>query len=250
MLRYLLPAVALCTAVSTAHARDFGLERFADIVSRKYPGYSVFAPFIEAPSGNDPLHFQSGYLGSVWRATREKGRTQGGTYSHGDLGVYCNPNQAVMPAPRNTLRIHDWRYKTEITFTGEFTVSGARPEDTIFKLSAIDAKYIEDVTVDIKNAVKYTAPFDILTNWSNDALTRCPSFNKVLVAAIAGDVTVKIYFVAGVSATLQFDIASKVKANLGFNVTPVQIGTTDKPAMQLTEGNQIFAVTVLPAPLR
>lgn len=248
MFRYLLSAAALFASVSIANARDLGLERFADIVNTVYPGYGVFAPFVEAPSGSDPLHMQSGYLGSVWKTTKERGRSQGATYAHNSID-YCNPREAVMPPPRNTVRVQNWRYKTEITLTGELTVSGAKPEDTIFKLSAIDAKYIKDVTVDIKNTVKYSAPYDVLQGWSNEALTRCP-FNSVLVSAIAGDVSMKIYFVAGVSATLQFDIASKVKANLGFNVTPVQIGTADKPAMLLTEGNQIFAVAVRPAPLR
>jgi|SRR4051794_26952387 hypothetical protein len=250
MFRYFLSAAVLCAAVSTANARDFGLERFADIVNTVYSGYGVFAPFVEAPSGSDPLHLQSGYLGSVWKTTRDRARSQGASYAHGNI-EYCNPSQALMPPPRNTVRVQNWRYKTEITLTGEFTVSGARPEDTIFKLSAIDAKYIKDVTVDIKNAVRYSAPYDVLQGWSSEVLARpfC-SFNSVLVSAIAGDVSVKIYFIAGVSATLQFDIASKVKANLGFKVQPVQIGDPDKPAMLLTEGNQIFAVAVRPAPLR
>ena len=155
-----------------------------------------------------------------------------------------------MPAP-----VIPCAYKTGVTrpkspSLANLLCRAQDPRTPFSKLSAIDAKYIKDVTVDIKNAVKYTAPFDILMNWSNEALARCPSFNKVLTSTIAGDLTVKIYFVAGVSATLQFDIASKVKANLGFNVTPMQIGTPNKPAMVLTEGNQIFAVMVLPAPLR
>ncbi|MEW6452756.1 MAG: hypothetical protein AB1490_19045 [Pseudomonadota bacterium] len=252
MLKHFAAAAALCAAVSTANARDFGLERFASIVNTIYPGYSVFAPFVEAPSGADPLHLQMGYVGSVWNMGADRGRGgSGSTYSHGDFN-YCNPIQAVMPPARNTARVQNWRYRTEITLTGDFTVTGATPNDTIFKLTAIDAKYINSVTVDIKNTVRYSVPYDVLKNWSSEALARCPTLgaNRVLTSAIAGDVTVKIYFVAGVSATLQFDIASKVKANLGFNVTPVQIGTDTAPAMVLTEGNQIFAIAAQPAPLR
>ncbi len=250
MLKHFAAAAALCAAVSTANARDFGLERFADIVNTIYPGYYVFSPFIEAPAANDTPHFNAGYIGSVWNMGAEKGRNRGGTYNHGDFS-YCNPMQAVMPQPRNTARVQNWLYKTEIRGTGEFTVSGATPSDTIFKLTAIDAKYINSVTVDIKNTARYTLPYNVLKDWSSAALASCPTLgaNRVLMSAIAGDVTVKIYFVAGVSATLQFDIASKVKANLGFNVTPVQIGTDTAPAMVLTEGNQIFAVAVRPTPL-
>jgi hypothetical protein len=251
MLKKLLSsAICLCAAISTANARDFGLERLADIVSTVYPGYSVFAPFVEVPASIDILHLQMGYLGSVWDMKADRGRKRGSSYSHGDFGKYCNPPKAVMPPPQNTVRVQDWRYKTEITVTGEFTVSGATPADTIFKLTAIDAKYIKDVTLDVKNAVRYTIPYNILKTWSSEALSLCPTFNRILASAIAGDVTVKLYFVAGVSAMLQFNIASKVNANLGFKVFPVQIGDADKPAMLLTGGNQIFAISAQPAPLR
>ena len=82
----------LGTGLGSAQARDFGYEKFADVVSQVYGSqYGVIVPFFQMPDANDTDRQAEGYPGSVWNFSRRQGTNKGGTiYTH--LDQYCNPD--------------------------------------------------------------------------------------------------------------------------------------------------------------
>jgi hypothetical protein len=250
-LRYFfaLPAV-LAIGVGGAQARDFGYEKFADVVSQVYGSqYGVVVPFFQMPDASDTTHQQEGYPGAVWNFAVTKGRNRGTIYTQGDM--YCPPDPAPAPFANNTTRINNWLYRFEISGGGQFTVSGATPTDVIFQLNALDAQYITSYAIAIANTKHYYLPYNVLKDATSRAAAKCgPNFAYGLTSVIAGDVTIKVYFVAGVSSDVIFNIGSHIKANLHFKVEGKLGDSETNPVLVFTEGQQVFAISALPLPLK
>jgi hypothetical protein len=250
-LRYffaLLPV--LVSGVGVAQARDFGYEKFADVVSQVYGSqYGAVVPFFQMPDASDTTHQQEGYPGAVWNFGVAKGRNRGTIYTQTDQ--YCPPEPAPAPFANNTTRVNNWLYRNEISATGQFTVSGATPTDVIFQLTALDAQYITSYAIAITNTKHYYLPYNVLKDATSRAATKCgPNFAYALTSVIAGDVSIKVYFIAGVSSDLVFNIGSHVKANLHLKAEGKLGDSEGNPVLVFTEGQQVFAIGATPLPLK
>jgi hypothetical protein len=118
------------SGVNSADARDFGYEKFADVVNQVYRGqYGVIVPFFEMPDATDTARQAEGNPGSIWNFAVEKGRNGGTIYVHADR--YCNPSPTPAPIKGGMARVKNWLYRSEISAGGDFTVSGATPTDVI-----------------------------------------------------------------------------------------------------------------------
>ena len=78
-MRILLALLAILgIGARSADARDFGYEKFSDVVSQVYGSqYGVVVPFFEMPDASDTARLAEGYPGSVWNFAVAKGRTAG-----------------------------------------------------------------------------------------------------------------------------------------------------------------------------
>jgi hypothetical protein len=241
---------ALVAGVGGAEARDFGYEKFADVVSQVYGSqYGVVVPFFQMPDASDTTHQQEGNPGAVWNFGVAKGRSRGTIYTQSDM--YCPPDPAPAPFANNTTRINNWLYRTELSATGQFTVSGATPSDVIFQLTALDAQYITSYSIAITNTRHYYLPYNMLKDATSRAAAKCgPNFAYALMSVIAGDVSIKVYFVAGVSSDVIFNIGSHIKANLHFKAEGKLGDSETNPVLVFTEGQQVFAISASPLPLK
>ena len=85
-----LIGAGLGVSLGSAQARDFGYEKFADVVAQVYGSqYGAIVPFFEMPDAGDTARQAEGYPGSVWNFSVAKGRNKGTIYTHVDQ--YCNP---------------------------------------------------------------------------------------------------------------------------------------------------------------
>jgi hypothetical protein len=238
------------SGVGSADARDFGYEKFADVINQVYRGqYGVIVPFFEMPDATDTARQAEGYPGSIWNFAVEKGRNGSTIYVHADR--YCNPNPTPTPITGGMARVRNWLYRNEISASGDFTVSGATPADVIFKLSAIDAKYINSYAIEITNTKRYYLPFNTLKDASIRAAGSCgPDFAYALTGVLAGDVTIKVFFIAGVSSDLAFNIGTHIKAGLHLKAEGKLGESEGNPVLIFTEGQKAFAVRAERLPLR
>ena len=155
---------------SQSFARDFGYEKFADAVRAVYgDGYGVITPFDDITSpADDPTRRGEGYPGQIWNFVSVPGRNRGLIYQHND--VYCPvPGGGPAPIIVGTTQFKNWLYRTEIGLTGDFTVTGATANDVVFKLSALDAKYINSFGVQILNVKRYYLPRNDLIDATKQA---------------------------------------------------------------------------------
>jgi hypothetical protein len=243
--------LACMFACDAAAARDLGYERFSDVVANVYgSGYAVLVPFFEMPDAtSDPTHSAEGYPGSIWSFGIARGRKNGLIYTQQDR--YCNPDQLPMPIGQNTTRLQDYLYRFELSASGDFTVTGATPQDEIFKLTALDAKYIDSLGIDIKSTKRYYLPYNLLKDSFRRAADQCGSdFAYGLDSVLAGDVTIKVYFVVGVSSQAALNIGDHIKANLHLKAQQQLGGSEDKPVLIFSEGVKAFAVRAEPLPAR
>ena len=236
--------------LGSADARDFGFERFADVVSQVYGSqYGAVVPFFEMPDASDTARQAEGYPGSIWNFAVASGRNRGTIYTHADQ--YCNPIPTPAPLASGTTRVNNWLYRFEISGGGDFTVSGATPADVIFKLSAIDAKYINSYAIEINNTKRYYLPYNLLKDAASRATASCgPNFAYALTSVIAGDITIKVYFIAGVSSNIALNIGSHIQANLHFKAEGKLGDSEGKPVLIFTEGQKAFAVRADRLPLK
>jgi hypothetical protein len=148
--------------------------------------------------------------------------------------------------------VSNWLYRSEIAAGGDFTVTGATPTDVIFQLTALDAKYITSYAISITNTKRYYLPYNVLKDATSRAAASCTStsYAYALTGVIAGDVTIKIYFIAGVSSDLAFNIGSHIKANLHLKVEGKLGDSEGNPVLIFTEGQRAFAIRADPLPLK
>jgi len=233
-----------------AQARDFGYEKFADVVAQVYGSqYGVIVPFFQMPDASDTDRQAEGYPGSIWNFGAAKGRNKGTIYTHQDQ--YCNPTPAPALLSSGTTQVNNWLYRTELSAGGDFTVTGATPADVIFQLTALDAKYINSFSIAITNTRRYYLPYNILKDATSRAAVSCgPNFAYGLESVIAGDVTIKIFFVAGVSSGVVFNIRDHIKANLHFKAEGKLGDSETNPVLVFTEGQKAFAIRAEPLPLK
>lgn len=233
----------------SADARDFGYEKFADVVSQVYGSqYGVVVPFFELPDASDTARLAEGYPGSVWNFAVAKGRTSGSIYTQADQ--YCNPVPLPAPLSSGTTRVKSWLYRVEMSAGAGFTVTGASESDVIFKLNALDAKYIDSFAIEIANTRRYYLPYNLLKDAASRAVVSCgPNFAYALTSVIAGDVTIKVFFIAGISADATANIGSHIKANLHLKAEG-KLGESDgNPVLIFTEGQKVFAIKADRVPL-
>lgn len=251
-LRYCFALLAvLVTSLGTAQARDFGYERFADVVSQVYGSqYGVVVPFFEIPDATtDPTRQAEGYPGSIWNFALASGRNKSTIYTQADQ--YCNPTPMPAPLAGGTTRVKNWLYRFEISGGGDFTVSGATPTDVIFKLTALDAKYIDSMAIEIINTKRYYLPYNLLKDAASRATASCgPNYAYALTGVIAGDVTIKVYFIAGVSSNIALNIGSHIQANLHLKLEGKLGDSETNPVLIFTEGQKVFAVRADRLPLQ
>jgi hypothetical protein len=233
-----------------ADARDFGYERFADVVGQVYGSqYGAVVPFFDMPDASDTGRQAEGYPGSIWNFAVAGGRNRGTIYSHADQ--YCNPVPTPAPLASGTTRIKNWLYRTELGAGGAITVSGATPSDVIFQLTALDAKYISSFALEIANPKRYYLPYNLLKDAAARATVGCgPNYAYVLTGVIAGDVTIKVNFIAGVSSDLALSIGSHIKANLHLKAETKLGESEGNPVLIFTEGQKAFAVRADRLPLK
>jgi hypothetical protein len=250
-MRYFMVLVALFgLSMRSTEARDFGYEKFADVVSQVYGNqYGVVVPFFEMPDATDVARQAEGYPGSIWNFAVAKGRSAGTIYTQADQ--YCNPNPAPAPLANGTTKIRNWLYRSELSAGGDFTVTGATPTDVVFQLTALDAKYIDSYAIEITNTKRYYLPFNTLKDAVSRAVTSCgPNFAYALTGVLAGEVTIKVFFVAGVSSSLIVNIGSQIKANLHLKAEGKLGESESNPVLIFTEGQKAFAVRADRLPLR
>jgi hypothetical protein len=148
-----------------------------------------------------------------------------------------------------TTQITNWLYRTELSASGDITVTGATPTDVIFQLTAIDAKYINSFAISITNVRRYYLPYNVLKDALSRASASCgKDFAYGLTSVIAGDVTIKIFFVAGVSSGAVFNIGSHIKANLHLKAEGKFGDSETNPVLVFTEGQKAFAIRADPLP--
>jgi hypothetical protein len=234
----------------SAQARDFGYEKFADVVAQVYgTQYGAIVPFFQMPDATDTDRQAEGYPGSVWNFAVAKGRNKGTVYTHVDQ--YCNPSPAPALLSSGTTQIDNWLYRTELSAGGDFTVTGATPADVIFQLTALDAQYITSFSIAITNAKRYYLPYNVLKDATSRAAASCgANFAYGLESVIAGDVTIKIYLVAGVSSGVVFNIRDHIKANLHFKAEGKFGDSETNPVLIFTEGQKAFAIRTERLPLK
>jgi hypothetical protein len=250
-LRYSFALLAvLVTSLSATQARDFGYEKFADVVSQVYGSqYGAVVPFFQMPDASDIAHQQEGYPGAIWNFSITSGRNRGTIYTQKDQ--YCPPDPAPAPFANNTTRVNNWLYRSEVSVSGQFTVSGATPADVIFQLTAIDAKYITSYAIALTNTKHYYLPYNVLKDAASRAVAKCGSnFAYALTSVIAGDVSIKVFFIAGVSSDLIFNIGSHIKANLHLKAEGKLGDSEGNPVLVFTEVQQVFAIRADPLPLK
>jgi hypothetical protein len=240
----------LGSGLGPAQARDFGYEKFADVVSQVYGSqYGAIVPFFQMPDASDTERQAEGYPGSIWNFSVAKGRSSGTVYTHADQ--YCNPGPTPALLSSGTTQINNWLYRTELSAGGDFTVTGATPADVIFQLTALDAKYINSFSIAITNTRRYYLPYNVLKDATVRAAASCgPNFAYGLESVIAGDVTIKIFLVAGVSSGVVFNIRDRIRANLHFKAEGKFGDSETNPVLIFTEGQKAFAIRAEPLPLK
>lgn len=242
--------LAACIAfVSGAEARDFGKERLARVIAEQWgESYALVMPMFEVPtSASDPIGFGLGYLGSVAKMSIASGRAGKGRILSHEGSDYCNPDDLRPAAQANTKRLKDYLYRFEIKVTGEFTVTGAKSTDTIFKLRAIDAQWLDYFALDITNTKLLTLPANVLKSRFASAAGKgadCASYRHGFKSALSGDVTARFYFRRGVQSDIVFNIGKTIAASFNFKVEGKEGEAEGKPYIEFSEGNQIFALAV------
>lgn len=232
------------TVVPLAEARDFGKERLASVVAQTWGrNYGLVTPIFAAPDPTDVAAFGPGYLGSVWQFTPSPGRGGVGKIFNHD-GKYCNPSDIRPAAVIKTSRLKNYVYRFEVGVTGEFTVKGAKSNDVIFKLSALDAKWIDYVSISITDAKLHLVPYNVFKARMASAAESCGDLPYALKSMITGDVTARFFFRRGISAELALNIGSQISANLGFKGEVKEGESESNPYVEVTEGEQVFAVAV------
>jgi hypothetical protein len=241
-----LIGVGLGISLGSAQARDFGYEKFADVVAQVYGSqYGAIVPFFQMPDATDTDRQAEGYPGSVWNFSVAKGRNKGTIYTHVDQ--YCNPAPTPALVSSGTTQVSNWLYRTEFSASGDITVTGATPADVIFQLTAIDAKYINSFAISITNVRRYYLPYNTLKDALSRAAASCgKDFAYGLTSVIAGDVTIKIFFVAGVASGAAFNIGSHIKANLHLKAEGKFGDSETNPVLVFTEGQKAFAIRADP----
>jgi hypothetical protein len=245
--RLLLAAVlSFFAANSPAAARDYGLERLASMVRTYYgSGFDLMIPFIERPdAAQDPAGVDFGYLGSVWSVRKDYVRASGPFIYHQTPDGACNPAELAFGRGARSASVERFVYRFQLTATGEITVPGGKPGSTFLKLSAIDAKYVDYVRIDITNTRIHTLPTDHYLRRVSTAVRKegCNKHRVGLAALLAGDVKVEYHFKAGVSANLALDMAKVLNANLGLGLA-TQIGESEAAPVVYAGGEQlVFAV--------
>jgi hypothetical protein len=236
----------LVAGLDSAQARDFGYEKFADVVAQVYGSqYGAIVPFFQMPDATDTDRQAEGYPGSVWNFSVAKGRNKGTIYTHVDQ--YCNPAPTPALVSSGTTQVSNWLYRTELSASGDITVTGATPADVIFQLTAIDAKYINSFAISITNVRRYYLPYNTLKDALSRATVSCgKDFAYGLTSVIAGDVTIKIFFVAGVASGAAFNIGSHIKANLHLKAEGKFGDSETNPVLVFTEGQKAFAIRADP----
>lgn len=253
MKRALAAATLLFAAALSGHAsaRDFGYEKFADAIRQVYgDGYGAMLPFDDMPApADDPNRRGEGYPGQLWNFAPAKGRTAGLIYQNAD--VYCPPPATPAPIVVGSTQFKNWLYKNEIQLSGDFTVTGATPNDVIFQLTALDAKYIDSYAIQILNVRRYYLPRNDLIDASQKAIAACgTSYAYALTSTLVGDVTITIAFVAGVDSGIAANIGQHIKLNLKLHAQAVRGGSDTNPLIVFSEGPKIFAIRAEPLPLK
>jgi len=237
---------------SQSFARDFGYEKFADAVQAVYgAGYGAITPFDDITSpADDPTRRGEGYPGQIWNFVSVPARNHGLIYQHSD--VYCPvPGGGPAPIIVGTTQFKNWLYRTEIGLTGDFTVTGATANDVVFKLSALDAKYINSFGIQILNVKRYYLPRNDLINATRQATNACgPGFSYGLTTTLVGDVTISVAFQAGIDSGIMANIGQHIKVNLNLHSLAVRGGSDANPLLVFSEGPKIFAIRAEPLPLK
>jgi len=237
---------------SQSFARDFGYEKFADAVRAVYgDGYGVVAPFDDiTAAADDPTRRGEGYPGQIWNFVSVPGRNRGLIYQHND--VYCPvPGGGPAPIIVGTTQFKNWLYRTEIGLNGDFTVTGASTNDVVFKLSALDAKYVNSFGIQILNVKRYYLPRNDLLDATRQAVAACgPSFGYGLTSVLVGDVTITVAFQAGVDSGVIANIGQHIKLDLRLHSLAVRGGSDANPLVVFSEGPKIFAIRAEPLPLK
>lgn len=249
IVRSIACAGACFFAVTTAEARDFGKERLAGVIAEKWgASYALVMPMFAVPAADsDPMGFGLGYLGSVAKLSVAPGRNGVGRVLSHEGSDYCNPDDLRPAAAANTKRLKDYIYRFEVKLTGEFTVTGAKTTDTIFKLKAIDAQWLDYFALDITNTKLLTLPANIVKARYASAASKgaeCAAYRYGFKSALSGDVTARFYFRRGITSDILFNVGKSIQANFNFTVEGKQGESQGKPFVEFTEGNQIFALSV------
>ena len=244
--------VLLSAALSSqSFARDFGYEKFEDAVSSVYgQGYGALVPFDDVASpADDPTRRGEGYPGQIWNLGVARGRNGGIIYTNADY--YCPPPVSPAPIVVGTTQLKNWLYRTEIGLNGDFTVTGATPNDVIFQLTALDAKYVNSYAIQILNVKRYYLPRNDLIAATTSALAACgPNYAYGLTSTLVGDVTITVAFTAGVDSGIVANIGQHIKTNLKLHALAVRGGTDANPLLIFSEGPKIFAIRAEPLPLK
>ena len=161
------------------------------------------------------------------------------------------PGGGPAPIIVGTTQFKNWLYRTEIGLTGDFTVTGATANDVVFKLSALDAKYINSFGIQILNVKRYYLPRNDLIDATKQASNACgPGFSYGLTTTLVGDVTITVSFQAGIDSGIMANIGQHIKLNLNLHSLAVRGGSDANPLLVFSEGPKIFAIRAEPLPLK
>lgn len=241
---------ALVSSLTVAGAKDLGYEEFARVVDTYYQGqYGVLVPFAELPdAASDPTRQAEGYPGQIWNFATQRA-TRGVIYTHQDR--YCPAPDTPAPIVVGTTQVKNFQIRRELSLLGDITVTGADPANEIFKLTALDAKYIKSIKIDVAKVKRSYLPFNILSATVNRAIQSCgPGYFYALTSALVGDVTITVSLQRGVDAGINATIANRVKIALKLKADAVDGGTEASPALIFSEGPKIFAVRPETIPLK
>lgn len=246
---YFLRAVfflfAVTVPVSSANALEFYYERFTDIVARNYPGWTPVAPFFELPTADNKDPEAKGRIGGVWNFGTAPGA--GGRVYFVQAGSYCNGPTTPVAYSGRVQPLGNFVYRIEYRATGEIVVRGATPDKVIFRISALDAQYIRQIAVNIRNPREYYLPGNRYSAALTASRAYCGGrYNYALKSVIAANVEIKFFVVRSVSSTIELSaFRDRLKINLGLKAAG-NISTEGEPAIVFDEGVLAFAVKVEP----
>ena len=247
----LVPVVLAATPVA---ADDFGFAELASAIRTSTSDGSALLPFLERPAAVDvgfstPNAF--GYLGSV---TSPKVAFPSGNstvkYYRADSANKCNPDQYTFPAGQGGIQKISYAssFKFELK-AGEITLKGGSKADTVFSLSALNAKILRKVKITITDIREYTLDYRLLKRRVQQVAADpdCAQFKQALTKVVEGKVLATYYFEAGAESTAQLDLANTLNAKIGLSVISQSGGgEADPNVLQFESSPLMIAATFRP----